>query len=555
MEDDQLILVDAPAPSQLVEFECRTAADVAGRSEMVVRGAPAIGQAAAYGLAMTARRMAGTKPYARRATLRGGANALSGARPPAVNLRWAVDRMLARLDAVNDLNDDGTVIADALRAEADAICFEATRDHGLLAEHGLALLPDQLDRPIRVLTHCNTGPLACGQFGTALGVVGRRRRREIRPRRRDPAVPPGARLARSSRRRACPHDPPDVAAGALSPPARSTRSGRERTDRRDTANKIGTYPLAVLAAPRRPVLRVPRSAQWTETADGSGRSSAARRGPQLGGVIAPPGQRLEPGLRRPRPSSSPRSSPRRAPSARRTARACRRGRGETGPVRPRRRTPASSATEPGGDGHRRDPRPAGRARNARPQIGRSSGRSSSRIACSRLRDLRPGRQEFSKDAGGGVRRGRSRRRGPRVRRPVAPAALRHGLARQHRRDPARVLKPRAAYVAALSGHCRRLPQYRVDPGRRWSGCGWTVPRSGRILRTSGASCRSRSGPQPALPARLRLVAPVGRRGRRLRDRVGGRLVAAAGTHVISHEARLAVVGNVTQTVTAAAGSP
>ena len=171
MEDDRLILVDAPAPRQLVEFECRTAADVAGRSEMVVRGAPAIGQAAAYGLAMTARRMAGTKPYARRATLRGGANALSGARPPAVNLRWAVDRMLARLDAVNDLNDDGTVIADALRAEADAICFEATRDHGLLAEHGLALLPDQLDRPIRVLTHCNTGPLACGQFGTALGVV------------------------------------------------------------------------------------------------------------------------------------------------------------------------------------------------------------------------------------------------------------------------------------------------------------------------------------------------------------------------------------------------
>ena len=52
-----------------------------------------------------------------------------------------------------------------------AIVAEATDDHGRLAEVGLEILPAPADRPLQVLTHCNTGPLACGQFGTALGVV------------------------------------------------------------------------------------------------------------------------------------------------------------------------------------------------------------------------------------------------------------------------------------------------------------------------------------------------------------------------------------------------
>ncbi len=305
MEDDRLILVDQRRlPSQLVEFECRTAADVAWSiREMVVRGAPAIGQAAAYGLAMTARRMAGTKPYARRATLRGGANALIGARPTAVNLRWAVDRMLARLDVVSDLSDDGTVIADALRAEADAICFEATRDHGLLAEHGLALLPDPPDRPIRVLTHCNTGPLACGQFGTALGVVqaavhaGREIHVHV-----DETRPylQGARLTAWELEQAgVPYKIlPDVAAGALlaSGTIDAVLVGADRIAANgDTANKIGTYPLAVLAARHGVPFLVcaPLSSVDLETADGSGIPIEERRESEvleLGGVrIAPPG--------------------------------------------------------------------------------------------------------------------------------------------------------------------------------------------------------------------------------------------------------------------------
>jgi hypothetical protein len=83
-------------PEVLEEYDCRSAAEVAfAIREMVIRGAPAIGQAAAIGLALTANKVRGAKPYARRATLRGAAGALTRARPTAVNLRWAVDRLMA----------------------------------------------------------------------------------------------------------------------------------------------------------------------------------------------------------------------------------------------------------------------------------------------------------------------------------------------------------------------------------------------------------------------------------------------------------------------------
>ena len=86
------------------------------------------------------------RPYARRATLRGAANALIQARPTAVNLHWAVDRLMARYEAIGDLSEDGDAIADAMRAEADAIVFEATTDHGRLATFGLEALPGRAAR-------------------------------------------------------------------------------------------------------------------------------------------------------------------------------------------------------------------------------------------------------------------------------------------------------------------------------------------------------------------------------------------------------------------------
>ena len=276
-----LFLIDQrQLPEALVEVENKSAGEVAfSIREMIIRGAPAIGQVAAIGLAMSAERVRNGRPYARRATLRGGANALIQSRPTAVNLRWAVDRMMARYEAVGDLSDDGGVIADALRAEADAIVMEATTDHGRLAGYGLEALPVPADGPLRILTHCNTGPLACGQYGTALGVVQAAHHAgqpihvwvdETRP------YLQGARLTAWELAQAgVPHTLiPDVAAGHLMARGEvdAVIVGADRVAANgDTANKIGTYTLAVLAA-RHGIpfyVAAPTTSVDLETPDGS----------------------------------------------------------------------------------------------------------------------------------------------------------------------------------------------------------------------------------------------------------------------------------------------
>ena len=256
--DGKLYLVDQrELPEHLVEFGARSAAEVSyAIKEMVVRGAPAIGQAAAIGLAITGDKNRTASPYARRATLRGAANLLRNARPTAVNLNWAVDRIMAAVDAVGELSEDGDAIADAMRAEADAIVFEATEDHGRMAAAGLVELTFPEDRPLRVLTHCNTGPLACGQFGTALGVVQAAKNAgrqihvwvdETRP------YLQGARLTAWELAQAGVSHTliPDMAAGHLMARGEvdAILVGADRIAANgDTANKIGTYTLAVLAA-------------------------------------------------------------------------------------------------------------------------------------------------------------------------------------------------------------------------------------------------------------------------------------------------------------------
>ncbi len=255
-------------PDVLEEYRVRSASEAAyAIREMIVRGAPAIGQVGAIGLTLTADKARTTRPYARRATFRGAAKTLINARPTAVNLRWAVERVMAAYEAVGDLSEDGDAIADAMRAEADTIVFETTEDHGRLALTGLDALealgfPE--DRPLRILTHCNTGPLACGQYGTALGVVqaahhGGRAVHvwvdETRP------YLQGARLTAWELAQAgVPHTLiPDVAAGHLMATGEVdvVLVGADRIAANgDTANKVGTYTLAVLAAPpRHPVLR------------------------------------------------------------------------------------------------------------------------------------------------------------------------------------------------------------------------------------------------------------------------------------------------------------
>jgi methylthioribose-1-phosphate isomerase len=164
--------------------------------------------------------------------------------------------MMARFEAIGDLSDDGGAIADALRAEADAIVFEATTDHGRMAGFGLEVLPVPEDRPVRILTHCNTGPLAAGQFGTALGVVQAAHHAdrpvhvwvdETRP------YLQGARLTTWELAQAgVPHTLiADVAAGHLMAHGEVdvVLVGADRIAANgDTANKVGTYALAVLAA-------------------------------------------------------------------------------------------------------------------------------------------------------------------------------------------------------------------------------------------------------------------------------------------------------------------
>ncbi len=279
---DTLYIVDQRRlPGEIVEYPCRSAGEVAfAIRSMVVRGAPAIGQVAAIGLALSAEKLRDGRPYARRATLRGSANALTNARPTVRNVGWAMDRVMARYAEVGELSEDGDAIADAIRAETDAIIFEATTDHGRMASFGAEILPAPDDRPLRILTHGTTGTLAGGQYGTALGIVqaahhaGRDLHVWVDETRPSMA---GARVTAWELVHAdIPHTLlPDAAAGHLL--ARGEVDivlvGADRVAANgDTANDAGTYALGVLAARHDVPLFVcaPLSTVDLETADGTG---------------------------------------------------------------------------------------------------------------------------------------------------------------------------------------------------------------------------------------------------------------------------------------------
>ena len=162
-------------PEAVVEHISISAAEVmwAIRNEVVV-GGPAIGQAAAIGLALTAARASTSQPYARRATLRGAAAGLKRNNPTVAHLGWAVDRVMAAYETAGELDEDGEKIADAIQAEADAVVAEAAIEHGRLVEVGLGLvdsLPTSSDEPVRLLVHGPSGTLAGGQCGTALAIA------------------------------------------------------------------------------------------------------------------------------------------------------------------------------------------------------------------------------------------------------------------------------------------------------------------------------------------------------------------------------------------------
>ena len=155
---DQSIL-----PLQIEYIECKTLNEVAEAiKSMKVRGAPAIGATAAFGLVIAANNFSGDDldSYIHDAGI-----TLKQTRPTAVNLFWAVDRMLAKYQSLKEM--DLPTIQKALAEEAQAIFDEDIASNKKMGMLGAELLPETGN----VLTHCNAGALATAGYGTALGVI------------------------------------------------------------------------------------------------------------------------------------------------------------------------------------------------------------------------------------------------------------------------------------------------------------------------------------------------------------------------------------------------
>ncbi len=217
--------------------------------EMYIRGAPAIGAAAAFGLALAARQSQATAYEGLLADLETATSVIRATRPTAVNLFWATDRMLRKAQASAQTTVDG-VIRDLI-AEAQRIADEDVEINRQMGSHGATLIEEGCN----ILTHCNTGALATVDYGTALAVVRTAHEQgkkihvwvdETRPRLQ------GARLtAWELMNEGIPMTLiADNVAGHLmhSGQVDIVLVGSDRTAANgDVANKIGTYKLAVLA--------------------------------------------------------------------------------------------------------------------------------------------------------------------------------------------------------------------------------------------------------------------------------------------------------------------
>ncbi len=161
----RLLLIDQRLlPAEFRRVRLGTYQEVADAiHEMVVRGAPAIGAAAAFGLALAAQQASGSRDQVL-AFLRQAAEVLKAARPTAVNLAWAVERVLRVAEATAGGADD---VREAVLAEAQRIANEDVATNQRMARYGAALIDDG----DTLLHHCNTGALATVDWGTALGVI------------------------------------------------------------------------------------------------------------------------------------------------------------------------------------------------------------------------------------------------------------------------------------------------------------------------------------------------------------------------------------------------
>jgi methylthioribose-1-phosphate isomerase len=168
-QSDRVLLIDQTRlPNEYVFVEVSQCDDMAEAIKtMIVRGAPAIGVAAAYGMYLGAREIETTERDRFLTALEAVAEKLRVTRPTAVNLFWAIEQMLktARqtLGSVEFLKQALLAAAQKINADDIATCRA-------IGDHGLAVLPSA-PAQLRLLTHCNAGALATAGYGTALGVV------------------------------------------------------------------------------------------------------------------------------------------------------------------------------------------------------------------------------------------------------------------------------------------------------------------------------------------------------------------------------------------------
>ena len=168
-EADAVVMIDQrKLPGEEIYVRCTTAAEVARAIKtMVIRGAPAIGVAAAYGIALGMRgsKATGTQKFA--AEFYKTCELMASTRPTAVNLFWAIERMKRTFAAAAETGASVDQIKDRLDLEAQAIHDEDVASCRAMGAFGAAIVPDEA----RILTHCNAGALATAGYGTALGVI------------------------------------------------------------------------------------------------------------------------------------------------------------------------------------------------------------------------------------------------------------------------------------------------------------------------------------------------------------------------------------------------
>ena len=167
--DDAVVMIDQrKLPAAEVYVTCRTAAEVAKAIRtMVIRGAPAIGVAAAMGIALGMRRSSATGTKQFTTEFQKTCELMAATRPTAVNLFWAIERMKRVFAAAAQGGCSVAEIKDRLGAEARRIHDDDLDSCRSVGAHGAALVPQEA----RILTHCNAGALATAGYGTALGVI------------------------------------------------------------------------------------------------------------------------------------------------------------------------------------------------------------------------------------------------------------------------------------------------------------------------------------------------------------------------------------------------